>query len=250
MVGGGSSEWQADTRSVRHVAWDPAVPVDTASWPGTVPAVEQLLCDGLELAPGLTVLVGENGSGKSTVVELLAEACGLSPQGGSAMGRLFRLRDGEPGLGHNLVIERGVSRPRWSYFLRADTMHGLYGYLEDHPGQRPERFHALSHGEGFLEILRTRVNQPGFYLMDEPDAPLSFTASLGLVALLHDLASAGSQLIVATHSPMIAAVPGATILELGDWGIRAAQWEELHLVGAWRRFMAEPASYFRHLLAD
>jgi predicted ATPase len=129
-------------------------------------------------------------------------------------------------------------------------MHGLYGYLEDHPGPRPERFHALSHGEGFLEILRTRVNQPGFYLMDEPDAPLSFTASLGLVALLHDLAAAGSQLIVATHSPMIAAVPGATILELGDWGIRAAQWEELHLVGAWRQFLTEPASYFRHLLGD
>ena len=94
-----------------------------------------------------------------------------------------------------------------------------YTYLEDHPGpRRPERFHQLSHGEGFLELLRTRVNQPGFYLMDEPDAPLSFTASLGLAALLHDLAREGSQAIVATHSPIIAAVPGAGILELGDWG--------------------------------
>jgi hypothetical protein len=74
-------------------------------------------------------------------------------------------------------------------------MHGLYTYLENNPSLRkpPQRFHELSHGEGFLGILRTRVNQPGFYLMDEPDAPLSFTACLGLVALLHDLAQAGSQ---------------------------------------------------------
>ena len=75
-------------------------------------------------------------------------------------------------------------------------------------------------------MLRTRVNEPGFYLLDEPDAPLSFIACLGLVALLHDLAQAGAQAVVATHSPMIAAVPGASILELGAWGIRAARWEE------------------------
>jgi predicted ATPase len=210
--------------------------------------VEQVLSEGLELPAGLTVLVGENGSGKSTLVEMLAEACGLNPQGGSVLATLRRTRDSEPGLGQHLIVERGLGRHRWSYFLRADTMHGLYTYLEDNPGRRPERFHELSHGEGFLEILRTRVNQAGFYLMDEPDAPLSFTASLGLVALLHDLVQAGSQVVVATHSPIVAAVPGASILELGDWGIRPAQWEELHLVGAWRRFLTEPASYFRHLL--
>jgi len=209
-----------------------------------------MLCEGLELARGVTVLVGENGSGKSTIVEMLAEACGLNPQGGSAMGRLFRTRDSEPGIGTCLVVERGPGRPRWSYFLRADTMHTLYSYLEDNPGRTPERFHELSHGEGFLEVLRTRVSQPGFYLMDEPDAPLSFTACLGLVALLHDLAQGGSQVIVATHSPMVAAIPGATILELGDWGIRPAQWVELDLVAAWRQFMTEPASYFRRLLTD
>jgi predicted ATPase len=250
MAGSDSPRWQIDGRAIRLIRHDPDAPVDTSRWPATVPAVEQMLCEGLELPPGLTVLVGENGSGKSTIVEMLAEAYGLNPQGGSAMAKLFQTRDSEPGLGTHLIVERGPVRPRWSYFLRADTMHTLYSYLEDHPGRRQERFHELSHGEGFLEILRTRVNQPGFYLMDEPDAPLSFTASLGLVALLHDLAQAGSQAIVATHSPIVAATPGASILELGDWGIRAARWEELQLVSAWRRFLTEPASYFRHLLAD
>jgi predicted ATPase len=214
--------------------------------------VEQLLCEGLELPAGLTVLVGENGSGKSTVVEMLAEACGLNPQGGSAAGQLFRVRASEPRAGAPLIVERGLLRPRWSYFLRADTMHSLYSYLEDNPNPRrpPERFHELSHGEGFLQILRTRVNQPGFYLMDEPDAPLSFTACLGLAGLLHDLAADGSQAVVATHSPIVAAVPGAAIWELGGWGIRTSRWEDLHIVNAWQEFLADPGLYFRHLLSE
>ena len=117
-------------RLIRH---DPGSPVDTSRWPATVPAVEQLLCEGLDLPAGVTVLVGENGTGKSTVVEMLAEACGLNPQGGSAMGRLFKTRPSEPGMGTRLIVERGAVRPRWSYFLRADTMHSLYSYLEDDP---------------------------------------------------------------------------------------------------------------------
>ena len=237
-----------DERPVRAFRPDPGRPADPDRWPATVPAVAQMLRDGLDLAAGLTVLVGENGSGKSTVLEILAEAYGLNPQGGSALAQ-FRTRDSEPRLGSHFVIERGVARTRWSYFLRADTMHGLYTYLEANPNpRRPERFHELSHGEGFLEVLRTRVNEPGFYLMDEPDAPLSFTACLGLVALLDDLARAGAQAVVATHSPMIAAVPGARLLELGPWGMRAVGWDELDIVGHWRRFLREPDSYFKHWL--
>jgi predicted ATPase len=223
--------------------------IDMSSWPATVPAVAQMLRSGLDLGAGVTVLTGENGSGKSTVVEVIAEACGLNPQGGSAKAR-YRTHDSEPGTGQFLWAERGPGYPSWSYFLRADTMHGLYSYFEQNPGTRPERFHELSHGEGFLKMLRTRVNQPGFYLMDEPDAPLSFVSCLGFVALLHDLAEAGGQIVVATHSPIVAAVPGARILELGDWGSRPARWRELELVADWREFLREPDAFFRHLFDD
>ncbi|HUB23009.1 MAG TPA: ATP-binding cassette domain-containing protein [Streptosporangiaceae bacterium] len=238
-----------DARPVRAFRPGPGGHVDESRWPGSVPAVAQLLREGLELPAGLTVLVGENGSGKSTVVETLAEAYGLNPQGGSVQGRLFRIRDSEPGIGAELTVVRGLRAP-WSYFLRADTMSQLYTYLEQNPGLRDERLHELSHGEGFLEILRTRVNQEGFYLMDEPDAPLSFIASLGLAGLLHDLAAGGSQVVVATHSPVIAAIPGAHLLELGSWGMRPSAWEDLSLVIAWRQFMRDPHAYFRHLLAE
>ena len=235
-----------DTRPVRTFLPRGGAQVDESAWPASVPAMAQLLREGLELPAGLTVLVGENGSGKSTVVESLAEAYGLNPQGGSALGQTFRIRESEPGIGRELTVVRG-RKPRWSYFLRADTMSQLYTYLEQNPGRKPERLHELSHGEGFLEVLRTRVNEAGFYLMDDPDAPLSFTASLGLVALLHDLVAAGSQMVVATHSPIVAALPGASLLELGPWGIRPATWEDLSLVVSWRQFMRDPRSFFLHL---
>lgn len=240
----------APGRAIQYVGPDAGHPVDPCTWPATVPAVAQVLRDGLPLPAGLTILCGENGSGKSTVIEMLAEAIGLNPQGGSALSA-FRTRASEPGIGSRLVVERVPGRPGWSYFLRADTLHSQYTYLEENPGKSIEpRWHEMSHGEGFLETLRTRVNQPGCYLMDEPDAPLSFASSLALVAILHDLAEAGSQLVVATHSPVVAAVPGATILELGPWGIRAATWEELDLVVAWQQFLTAPQSYLHHLLGE
>jgi predicted ATPase len=238
---------EIDTRYVRSFSGGPELLADESSWPASVPAVAQVLRDGFELPAGLTLLMGENGSGKSTVVEMLAEACGMNPQGGSGQARLFRTRDSEPGIGSKLTVVRGT-RPRWSYFLRADTMHTLYSYLEENPGRNHEPFHEMSHGEGFLQILRTRVNEHGFYLMDEPDAPLSFTASLGLAALLHDLAAGGSQLLVASHSPILAALPGVNLLELGPWGIRPATWDDLGLVVSWRQFLISPESYFRHLI--
>lgn len=246
-MSGAKSAQARDRRVYRRVHPYRGSALDVSQWPATVPAVAQVLADGMDLGAGVTVLAGENGAGKSTVVEVLAEACGLNSQGGSAKAS-FQTRDSEPGIGGYLWVEHGPAYPAWSYFLRADTMHGLYTYLEEHPGARPEQFHELSHGEGVLEILRTRINQPGFYLMDEPDAPLSFVASLGLVALLHDLAAAGGQVVVATHSPIIAAVPGARILEVGEWGMRPASWEQLELVASWRQFLSQPQSFLRHLL--
>jgi len=247
------SDWTRDTRLVR--AFRPAggpAGVNPGRWPATVPAAAQLLRAGLELTPGITVLVGENGSGKSTVVEMMAEAYGLNPQGGSILAPAARVRETEPRAGQQLTVERGAgTRSAWAYFLRADTMHSLYTYLEENPGRgsAAERFHELSHGQGFLEILRTRVNQRGFYLMDEPDAPLSFVSCLSLVSLLHELAEGGSQVIVATHSPVLAAVPGAKILELGDWGIRPTSWAELEIVQSWRMFLGNPGRFLRYLLA-
>ena len=128
-------------------------------------------------------------------------------------------------------------------------MHGYDTFLEG--GGRAKRdphFHKMSHGESFLELLRTRFNSPGLYCLDEPEAALSFSGCLALVGVLLDLAKGGAQLLCATHSPIVASTPGARILEVGAWGLRdVASWEDLELVQHWRAYLSEPESYLRHI---
>ncbi len=237
-----------DRQPVRRFRPDPGAPRPPDDvWPLTVPAVAQLLREGLELEPGATVLVGENGSGKSTVLEVLAAALGLNAEGGSA-GTRHETRRSEPGS-LDLIVERSPGADRWAYFLRDETLHGLYSYLEDNPDtHRPEpAFHELSHGEGFLSLFGSRASRRGLYLLDEPDAALSFTGTLSLVAQLTELVAGGAQAVVATHSPVLAALPGARLLEVGAWGLREAVWAELELTASWRQFLAGPESFLRHL---
>ena len=240
-------EWTLDQPPVVavRVVDDPDRP---AGWPRTVPAVAQLLAGGIDLAPGVTFLVGENGSGKSTVLEGVALAYGFSPEGGSNQAR-HSTRPSESPLSDWLQIQRGVGASRWGFFLRAETMHAFYTYLEDNPSTGPEPvFHEMSHGESFLAILDTRFDRPGFYCLDEPEAALSFSSTLALMATLQRIALHGGQVLCATHSPILASLPGARVLELGEWGMRETRWEDLELVHHWRAYLDSPRRYLRHLL--
>lgn len=215
-------------------------------WPWSIPAVAQLAQQGLSLGHGVTFLVGENGSGKSTLVEGLATAYGMSPEGGSTQG-MHSTRPTESPLGSALRLQRGIGARRWGFFLRAETMHGWYTYLEDHASPNDPAFHEMSHGESFLEVLLHRFRGRGFYCLDEPEAALSFSSTLALIGVLQQLTATGGQVLCATHSPVLAALPGARILEVGDWGLREVTWADLALVDHWRRFMATPDAYLRHL---
>jgi predicted ATPase len=221
--------------------------LDPGEWPADIPAVAQVLRDGLDLAKGVTFLVGENGSGKSTLVEGVAMAYGLSPEGGSRNSQ-HSTRPTESPLGSALSLQRGIGADRWGFFLRAETMHGWYTHMDDRRSRNDPDFHAMSHGESFLAVLRTRFGSPGFYCLDEPEAALSFSSTLGLVAALHDVVEQGGQVLCATHSPVLAAMPGATLLEVGEWGLRRTTWEDLELVQHWRRYLEAPQRYLRHVL--
>ncbi len=225
----------------RDAEWDPKL------WPWRIPAVAAMLADGIDFGQA-TVLVGENGSGKSTILEALAEAYGLNPEGGSTGARFSTSRTESP-LSEAVQLVRGAGASRGGYFLRAETMHGLFSYLASNGAS----FHHLSHGESFRAILEDKTTyrggvRPGLYLLDEPESALSFTSSLHALATLVDLMSnPGVQIVMATHSPMLSALPGATILQLSGSGITPCPWEDLDLVINERYFLADPQRFLRHL---
>lgn len=231
-------------------------PDQLEEWPYTVPCVRELLDHGLTFTQPVTFLVGENGSGKSTLVEAFAEAYGLDARGGRAGRKYGNARPKTP-LGEVLRLEstaegarmRGGSRlRRKGYFLRAETAFGLMEVVSGMRGYWEEDTSEMSHGEGFLTVFSAMFTEPGLYFMDEPEAALSFTSCLRLVALMHQLGQSGAQIICATHSPLLAAVPGADILEIGDFGTRHVSWDQLEVVSGWRRFLNDPNFYVRHLI--
>jgi predicted ATPase len=224
------------------------------SWPFTIPAVRDLVENGFDPAPGLTVFIGENGSGKSTLVEAIAAAWSRHVRAhrrNVSLAATARPSDEDSNLDRALRLVGTSGGGKGGFFLRAEKMDELFSAVGP-SGLWADRFggvdlHARSHGQAFLQVLKTRVVDPGLYLFDEPEAALSFTSCLGLIALLAQIQAEGLQAIVATHSPLIAATPGATLIEVGEWGMRKVAYEDLALVQSWRDFLESPERYVKYL---
>lgn len=242
-----------------HRAYIPesSQPRGQRSWPFTVPAVAQLAEEDMEFTCPVTFLVGDNGTGKSTLTEAIAEGFKLDSHGGRAGALRGRPNPVKTPLGDVLRLDltargsRMMAGPRLKkrgFFLRAETAFSLTENLGGVPGYWEEDTAEMSHGEGFLTVFRSMFRAPGFYVMDEPEAALSFTSCLRLVALMRDLGESGAQVVCATHSPILAATPGADIIELGEHGFRRAEWGKLDLVDHWRRYLDNPNSYLRHII--
>ncbi|CAM3199672.1 AAA family ATPase [Stackebrandtia soli] len=224
-------------------------------WPFTVPCVRQIADKGLEFTAPVTMIVGENGSGKSTIVEAVAESFGVDSRGGK-VGRRYTNDNDQTAFGKVLAVDctpaghrmrRGPRLKKKGFFLRAETAVSLIENLHGKPGYWEADTSAMSHGEGFLALFEEMFREPGLYIMDEPEAALSFTSCLQLVALMHELGRSGSQIVCATHSPILASTPGADIVEVGDFGYRRTDWASLDLVDHWRRYLNKPEAYLRHL---
>ncbi|MDH5411922.1 MAG: AAA family ATPase [Alphaproteobacteria bacterium] len=220
-------------------------------WPFDLP----LLQDGaLEIAfeRPVTILVGENGSGKSTLLEAIAAAAGFSEQGGDS--------GHGPGGPQDWAPLAPALRLSWlpkigrGFFMRAESFFNVAAFIDragsiDRWGGQP--LHEQSHGESFLAIYLSRLSEPGLYILDEPEAALSPNRQLSFLCALHDMQKSGTaQIIMATHSPILMALPGATLLELGPDGANEVDYRETDHFKLYERFLRGPEAYLKHLFDD
>lgn len=222
---------------------------DAGRFPYTLPAVRGLT--RLAFHPKVTFLVGENGSGKSTILEAIAVACGLNPEGGSRNFN-FATRPSHSSLADSVRLARTAARPGDSYFLRAESFYNVATEIDrlDVGGYGGRSLHELSHGESFFALFQNRFGDHGLYLMDEPEAALSPTRQLQFLSLLHGFVRRGGQFVIATHSPIILAYPEACIYQLDAAGIREVAYTETEHYLVTRGFLSNPQRSLRELLTD
>ena len=183
--------------------------------------------DDLRFTKPVTFFVGENGSGKSTLLEAIAISCGFNPEGGTK-NYGFSTYDSHSNLCDALTVGKSTRRPRWGYYYRAESFYNVatkeMDYADgDHPS---ERYHERSHGESFMGVVLKNLSPNSLYIFDEPEAALSPQRQLSLLAEVYDNAKAGSQFIIATHSPVLLGLPDADIWCFDDGKIHPCRYEE------------------------
>ena len=253
---------------------------DDDRFPFTVPAIRSLVA--LDLSAPVTFFVGENGSGKSTLLEAIAAAAGL-PSVGSEDVRSDDTLSAQRKLGDGLRLVWS-RRARRGFFLRAEDFFGytkrlavlrseLLARLDEIEVEYADRsaharalaggpiraslaalesrygvdLDANSHGQSFLKLFQSRFVPEGLYLLDEPEAPLSPQSQLGLLAMMADMVAQDAQFIVATHSPILMAYPGAAILSFDQEPVERVRYEDLDSVRLVRDFLVDPERYVRRL---
>ncbi|MCB2306743.1 AAA family ATPase [Clostridium estertheticum] len=194
-----------------------------SNYPFCLPTIKNL--SSLDFHPKVTFIVGENGSGKSTILEAIAIACGFNPEGGT-INFNFSSMNTHSELYKYIKLVKGVKKPKNGFFLRAESFYNLASNIDelDRVDGGPklvssyggQSLHKQSHGESFFAVFMNRFGSDGLYILDEPEAALSPSRQMSMLTRIHELVNMGSQFIISTHSPIIMAYPESTIYEIKD----------------------------------
>lgn len=223
--------------------------VDFDAFPFNIPAVRDLA--QIEFHADVTFFVGENGSGKSTILEAVALALGFGVEGGTMGVQLLDTLGERSALARHVRMSRSVRRPRDSYFMRAESFYNVATYMDKEigSGSYGGDLHARSHGEAFMSVLLDKLRGNGLYLLDEPEAALSPNRQLAALRAIHGLVQQQSQFIIVTHSPILLAYPGAKILAFDASGITEMAYEDTEHYAVTRDFLNHYPRRLEQLLA-
>lgn len=207
--------------------------VDVDNYIRKIPAIKSI--DKLDFHSNITFFVGENGTGKSTLIESIAVAYGFNPEGGNRNFN-FSSVDTHSELHKAITLVKGTNRPKGNFFLRAESFYNVASKAEDYrDGDDYDKYyssyggkslHEQSHGESFLALIQNRFSAQGIYILDEPEAALSPQRQLTLLMLIHNLAKQGTQFIIASHSPILLGTPAAAILSFDNGEINEIKYKE------------------------
>lgn len=198
-----------------------------------IPSIDSI--NRLDFNGNITFFVGENGTGKSTLLESIAVAYGFNAEGGSRNFN-FSTMDTHSDLYQAINIVKGALRPKSNFFLRSESFYNVASKIEEYrdgddyntyyESYGGKSMHEQSHGESFLALIQNRFTANGLYILDEPEAALSPQRQLTLLMHIYNLSKKGSQFIIASHSPILLGTPEASILSFDEGIIQEIKYEE------------------------
>lgn len=217
-------------------------------YPFCIPAVKEL--DSLAFDKEVTIFVGENGSGKSTLLEAIAISLGFNAEGGTKNFK-FDTHVSHSNLHKYIGLSKSFKKYKDGFFLRAESFYNVATHIDEldqEPSFGPPikssyggvSLHEQSHGESFLALMLERFGGKGLYVLDEPEAALSPTRQLAVLSRMHQLIKNESQFIIATHSPILMAYPGAKIYQIDSSGISPVKYKDTEHYEVTKAFLDNP----------
>lgn len=244
---------------IREIRIKEDIPKD--NYLNDLPIIKSLIKNnGIKLNKPVTFFVGENGIGKSTLIEAIAVSFGFNPEGGSRNFN-FSTYNSHSELFKHITLVKGLSRAKDGYFLRAESFYNVSSNIEKMDSEPSfddkvinayggVSLHKQSHGEGFLSLFQNRFRGNGLYILDEPEAALSPFGIMRLMANMNDLIKQNSQFIISTHSPMLISFPDADVYEITKDGIRLLPYTQTEHFRVTKDFLNNPERSFRYLFEE
>lgn len=231
---------------------------DFTSYPFSTLAMKGF--QSIEFTKPVTFIIGENGSGKSTIIEAIATAYGFNPEGGTKNFN-FGTRESHSKLFEFFSLSKSYQTPKDGFFLRAESFFNLATNIEELDkissfgpkvidSYGGKSLHEQSHGESFISLVVNRFSGNGLYILDEPEAALSPTRQLTLLARMNQLCKSKSQFIIATHSPILLAYPDAHIYQVTNTGLELTEYEDTEHYAITKSFLLNPERMLNELFKD